>query len=124
MVERVHGNPQQGIWVERDVVIVTITSDNSDWVEQAGPDGGLEQVLEVLATRGTILGVTAENADNLHVMLGYAGAFTPGNTEETVGSVEAEVAAAIDAITTPVNYANTTVDTFAGFAGVTPDEAA
>lgn len=123
MVDRVNGTVEQGIWVERDVKIVTITSDNSDWVEQAGADGGLEQVLEILATRGTILGVTAENADNLHVMLGYANALTAGNTELTANSVEAELAAAIDALTTPVNYANTTVDTFAGFAGVTPDVA-
>lgn len=121
MVTRVNGQPAQGIWVEKDVRIVTVTTDLSDWLADllpgAGDNSGLEQVLEVLATRATILGVTAVDDDTLHVMLGYANAFTAGNTEATVGSVEEEVAAAIDAIATP-NFANTTVDTFDGFAGV------
>jgi hypothetical protein len=121
MVTRVNGQPIQGVWVERDVRVVTITTDLSDWLADllpgAGDNSGLEQVLEVLATRGTILGVTAVNDDDLHVLMGYANAFTPGNTEGTANSVEAEVAAAIDAIATP-NFANTTVDTFDGFAGV------
>ena len=123
MVTRVNGGPQQGIWVERDVKIVTVTTDLSDWLADlldppAGVNSGLEQVLEVLSTRGTIRGFTAIDDDTLHVMLGYANALTAGNTEATGGSVEAEIAAAINAIATP-NFANTTVDTFDGFAGAT-----
>lgn len=124
MVTRVNGKPEQGMWFEKDVVILQITSDLSDWVEQAGADGGLEQVLEKVAQYGTILGVTCASADDLWVMVGHGHQFTPGNDEGDAGSAEAALAADINAITTPVNYANTTVDTFAGFTGVTPDVAA
>ena len=121
MVTRINGSPQQGVWVERDVVFLQITSDLSDWIEQTGVGESTEQVLEAVAQYGTILGVTFGSADNLWVMVGHAGQFTPGNTEGDAGSVEAALAADINAITLPVNLANATVDTFAGFSGVTPD---
>ena len=121
MVTRVNGGPLQAVWVEREVLFLQVTSDNSDWIEQAGVNGGTEQVLEKVAQYATILGVTFGSADDLWVMVGYAGGFTAGLTEGTSGSVEETLGADIDAITTPINFANTTVDTFAGFSGITPD---
>ena len=125
MVDRVNGAANQGVWVEQDVRFLQITSDLSDWVEQTAPVagvlGGTQQVLNAIEQRCTVLGVTYGSADDLWVMVGYANAFTAGNTEATANSVEAELAADIDAITAPINYANTTVDTFAGFSGITPD---
>ena len=120
MVVRVNGSPQQGLWFEQDVRILQITTDASDWIEQAGVDGGTEQVLELIAERCTILGVTFGSADDLWVMCGYANAYTVGNTQATSGSVEEALAAGINLIATP-NYANTTVAVLAGFSGIVPD---
>jgi len=121
MVTRINGGPAQGVWVERDVLFLQITSDLSDWIEQTGVGESTEQVLEAVSQYATVLGVTFGSADDLWVMVGYAGSFTAGNTEGDAGSIEAALAADINAITTPVNLANATVDTFAGFSGVTPD---
>jgi len=123
MVTRVNGGPEQGFYFSKDVRVLTITTDLSDWLADllappAGVNSGLEQVLEAVATRATVIGVTAIDDDTLHVMVDYANAFTAGNTEMTANSIEAELAAAINAIATP-NFANTTVDTFDGFAGAT-----
>ena len=120
MVVRVNGSPQQGLWFEQDVRILQITTDASDWIEQAGVDGGTEQVLELIAERCTILGVTFGSADDLWVLCGYANAYTVGNTHATSGSVEDLLGQAIDAISSPA-YANTTVAVFAGFGGIVPD---
>ena len=129
MVVRTNGAPRQGVWFSADVRFVTITTDNSAWLadltvtttdprQADAVNSGLEQTLEVLATRATVIGFTAIDADTLHVMLDYANAFTAGLTEGSSGSVEEEVGAAIDAITSPA-FANTTVDTFDGFAAAT-----
>jgi hypothetical protein len=134
MVTRANGAPKQGMWFGADVRILTITTDLSTWLADlvASPDtlaqrvaavgSGLEQALEAVAARATIIGVTVIDNDTLHVMVDYANAFTAGNTEGTSSSIEAELAVAINAIATP-NFANTTVDTFAGFAGATPGTA-
>jgi len=125
MVDRVHGASEQGVWVEQDVRFLQITSDLSDWIEQTAPVagvlGGTQQVLDAIGQRCTVLGVTYGSADDLWVMVGYANAFTAGNTNTDTGTVEEELAADIDALTAPINYANTTVATFAGFSGITPD---
>lgn len=125
MVTRVNGAANQGVWVEQDVRFLQITADLSDWIEQtdpvAGVLGGTQQVLDAVGQYCTVLGVTYGSADDLWVMCGYANAFTAGNTEGTADSVEAALAADINAITAPINYANATVDTFAGFSGITPD---
>ncbi len=124
MVVRVNGGPEQGVWFGADIRFVTVTTDNSDWLAEllpspAGVNSGLEQVLEVLATRATVIGFTAIDDDTLHVMLDYANAFTAGLTEGSSGSVEEEVGDAIDTISAPQNFANTTIDTFDGFAAAT-----
>jgi hypothetical protein len=111
MVTRVNGGPQQGFWFSKDVRVLTITTDLSDWLADllpapAGVNSGLEQVLEAVSQYGTVIGVTAIDDDTLHVMVDYANQFVAGNS----------LAADINAIATP-NFANTTVDTFDGFAG-------
>jgi hypothetical protein len=121
MVTRVNGGPQQGFWFSKDVRVLTITTDLSDWLADllpapAGVNSGLEQVLEAVSQYGTVIGVTAIDDDTLHVMVDYANQFVAGNSETDTGTVEAALAADINAIATP-NFANTTVDTFDGFAG-------
>ena len=123
MVDRVKGGPAQGVWFSADVRIVTVTTDNSDWLadllaDPAGVNSGLEQTLEILAQRGTVIGVTAIDDDTLHVMMDYANAYTAGLTETDSGSVEEAIAADLDAVTSPA-FANSTVDSFDGFAGAT-----
>ena len=123
MVDRIKGGPDQGFWFSADVRVLTITTDNSDWLADllappAGVNSGLEQVLEAVSVRATVIGVTAIDDDVLHVLVDYANAFTAGNTESDAGTIEEEVGDAIDAITSPA-FANTTLDTFDGFAGAT-----
>ena len=129
MVVRTNGAPRQGVWFSADVRVLTITTDNSAWLadltvvttdpRQADVvNSGLEQVIEAVQTRCTVIGVTAIDADTLHLLVDYANAFTAGATEGDAGSVEEEVGDAIDAISSPA-FANTTVDTFDGFAGAT-----
>lgn len=126
MVTRVHGAPRQGMWFSADVRVLTITATNGAFLADltaADPDvdlpnSGLEQVLEAVATRATIIGLTVEDATTLHVMVDYANAFTAGNTEADADTIEEEVAAAINAIDAPVDLSDATVDTFDGFAGL------
>ena len=132
MVTRVNGAPAQGFYFSKDVRTLTVVATNGDFVNdlqvkttdprQADVvNSGLEQALEAIATRATIIGLTVVNATTFHVLVDYANAFTAGNTEADAGTVEAALAADINAITAPINYANATVNTFAGFSGITPD---
>ncbi len=131
MVVRVNGAPRQGLWFSAGVRVVTITVDNSAWladltVVSTDPrqadviNSGLEQTLEVLATRGTVIGFTAVDADDLHVMVDYGQAYDPDSVtlgNQVAQDIDAEITAAINAITSPA-FANATVDVFDGFTGV------
>jgi hypothetical protein len=110
MVDRVNGYIQQGIWVEKDVKVVQITATGTTYLTdlvtttEGSPDAGelavavnsdLEVAAEKIATRGTLLGINVTSDTVVEFLVGYAGAFTPGNTEATANSVELEVTDAI-----------------------------
>lgn len=128
MVTRTNGAPAQGFYFSKDVRTVTVVATGGDFVNdltvaatgstdrQADVvNSTLEVVLEALATRGTVIGLTVVNATTCHVMLDYANAFTAGLTETDAGSVEAEIKGLIDADS---RLSASTVDSFDGFAGL------
>lgn len=132
MVTRVHGHVQQGIWVEKDVKIVTIGATGATFLndlaarvsgelsageEVEAVNSALEQVTELVAQRGTILGINVASDTSVVFMVGYANAFTVGNTQATSGSVEEAISVQVDAI---VGLSSPTVAVAAGFAGATP----
>ena len=127
MVTRTNGAPEQGFWFSQDVRTIVITATNGDFLEDLTvkttdpreadiPNSGLEQLIEVVQTRATVIGLSVASATEVHLLVDYANAYTAGNTEADSGSVEEEIANAIDAIGSPVDLSSTTVDTFDGFA--------
>ena len=119
MVDRVNGAPEQGVWFSKDVKFLTVTATGGAFLADLTAVGqadvvnsGLEQVLEAVATRGTVIGMSVADATTVHLMVDYANAFTAGNTEATGDSVEEEVAALINEI---AGLSGATVDTFEGF---------
>lgn len=117
MVTKVNGLPERGFWFSKDVKTLRIVATaGGDFVNEAdgvnGVDSELEQVIEAIQTRATVIAVSIEAAGQLNVIVDYANAFTVGNSETTANSVEAELATAIDAIG---DLATITVDTHDGF---------
>lgn len=92
MTIKVNGQPEQGVWFERDVSFVSITSDATDFeVADFSVNGPVEKVLQVMQTRGTILGLSRETDSILHIVYGHAaGQFT--------SEILAELKAELDAI--------------------------
>ncbi len=111
MVVRTNGAPRQGVWFSADVRFVTVTVTNGDFINdltvvttdprQADVvNSTLEVVLEALATRGTVIGLTVTGATVASVIVDYAGAYDPANEglgNAAVIDVEAEVTALVDA---------------------------
>lgn len=99
MVARVNGAPKEGVWVERNVKFLQITVTGMTAATDIANEvvnSGLEQVLEAVATRGTLLGLSVASETVIHVMLGYAGAHD--TTDDAIGL---ELEAAINAVATP-----------------------
>ena len=118
MVTRVNGGPVQGVWFSKDVRFIDVTCTNGgvSFLSEllASPidtnaddildnvNGKLEQALEVIATRGTIIGLTVTGANTFSVIVDYAQAFDgqtfgPGAGVED-GTVGEQVQFAINAI--------------------------
>lgn len=100
MVDKINGKPAESAWFERDVSFVSITSSAADFESPAdfGVDGPVEMVVRVLQTRGTLLGISRESDNVLHVIFGYsAGTFLvdPKGTD-----VLAQLTAELNAIPT------------------------
>lgn len=139
MVERINGSIRQGVWVEQDVRFVQLTSVSTtyltDLVDDAdvaisgtGSGAGLTQriaavgsdlevALQSVAARGTLLGVNVTSDTVIEAMIGYAGAFTTGNTEAVNPSVELEVT---DEIIANSGASDCAIAVFAGFGGALP----
>lgn len=144
MVTRVNGAPRQGVWFSADVRFLTITATGATFLADlvdpadltvagtpavsvqraAAVNSGLEQVLEAVATRGTIIGmsVVATDTTTVNLIVDYAQAFDAaalGNGP--VINVVTETVAAINAIDTTgdgnPNLSGATVAVFEGFAG-------
>ena len=127
MVTRINGAPEQGFYFSKDVRVITVDAvTGGDFVndltvkttqphQAAVVNSTLEVVLEAIATRATVIGLTVVDANTCHVMVDYANAFTAGLSETDAGSVEAEIAGLINADS---RLSTATVDTFSGFAGL------
>ena len=100
MVTRVNGGPAQGVWFSKDVRFINVTSTNGgtsflteldDSPTAGGVNGKLEQAIEALKTRGTVIGLNVTGASTFSVIVDYAQAYDDA-------AVVTEVQALIDAI--------------------------
>ena len=109
MVTRINGAPRQGVWFSSDVrfVSVTVTGTTtflSDLTVAGTADvvnSDLEQVIEILNTRGTVIGMSVDTDLIAYFMVDYAQAFDPDNVAlggQTAQDINAEIDAAIVAI--------------------------
>jgi hypothetical protein len=115
MVTRTNGAPRQGVWFSSDVVFVSVTVTGTTTfltdltVAATGTtdrqadvvNSDLEQVIEILNTRGTVIGMTVESDLIAHFMVDYGQAFDPDNValgNQTAQDINAEIDAAIVAI--------------------------
>ncbi len=128
MATRIHGAPVQGFWFSADILVVflditngtfltdlTVTSTNPRQAD--APGSGLEQVVEIMQRRSTIIGMNVTAEKTIEFLIGYGHGFTVGNTQDTVGSLEEEIADAISAIDTPTDLNGPEIVVFDGFAG-------
>jgi len=118
MVTRVNGAPAQGVWVERDVRFLQLTAVGSDFLDYAtlpeGVNSSLEQVLEIIATRATLLGLTVVSDTVIQVMCGYANAL-----DDAVVQQELEDAIIAD-VDSPDDITAAVIVVSSGFAQATP----
>ena len=113
MVTRVNGAPRQGVWFSSDVAFISVTvtgtttflSDltitSTDPREADVVNSDLEQVIEVLSTRGTVIGMTVQTDLIAHFIVDYGQAFDPDNVDlggQTAQDINAEIDAALVAI--------------------------
>lgn len=115
MVVRTNGAPRQGVWFSADVLFVQLTVVGSTFltdltVTSTDPrqadvvDSDLEQVIEALETRGTVLGLNVDSDTVIQVIVDYGQAFEPFSGGSALGNqtaidVELEIEAAVNAIT-------------------------
>lgn len=116
MVDRTNGAPRQGVWFSSDVRFVQLTVDTATFLadltvaatgttarQDDVPNSILEQVIEVLQTRGTVIGMSIETASIAQFMVDYGQAIDPlagsalGN--QTQINVEAELEGEIVGLT-------------------------
>jgi len=135
MVTRVNGAPLQGVWFSKDVRFIAVTCTNGgtsfltelgDSPTAGGVNGKLEQAIEAIETRGTVIGLNVSGANTFDVIVDYAQAFDGagagplGQGTLTDAAVIAEVEALIDGIT-DLSASGLTVQTgFAAAAAGTP----
>ena len=130
MVTRIHGAPRQGVYFSKDVRFLgvnigtgttafltdlQVTSTDPRQADVVNSD--LEIALELISTRGNVIGLTVVDDDNFNVILDYAQAYDDA-------AVVAEVTALIDAYdgSTPgLDVADLTATAFTvleGFGGI------
>lgn len=126
MITRAAGAPRQGFWFGSNILTIFIDATNGTFltdltVTSTDPrqadsvNSALEQVIEVIQTRCTIIGMNVTDQKTIEFLVDYAHAFTVGNNEFSVGSVEEEITNAITAIDTPVDLNGTEILVFDGF---------
>ena len=139
MVTRFHGAPRQGVWFSKDVAFVQLTATGALFLtdltlqtyvdvnnprQADAPNSSLEQVLELLATRGTVIGLTVETDEIITVIVDYGQAIVPlAGTAlggQTAQNIEAELEAAIIAIDAPTDITAAALVVSTGFGIATP----
>lgn len=100
MTTRVNGGPVPGQWFSADVTYARLVVTGGDFAAEQGPNSRLEQVIEALQTRGTVIAFNVVNATTLDLALDYASAEGDVNAlgKGVGGSVETELEAAINGI--------------------------
>tara|TARA_B100000929_G_scaffold286192_1_gene270888 strand:- start:1708 stop:2070 length:363 start_codon:yes stop_codon:yes gene_type:complete len=100
MTTKVNGSPEQGVWFERDVQFLEINSDEADFATgDFGVSGPIDKVIQVMQTRGTVIGISREDDNNLHVIYGHAGgSFLDEGTTVNNIDVLAELKAELEAL--------------------------
>ncbi len=103
MVERVHGAPKQGFYFSGNVKTLSVTATGGTFLTDLTASGqadavnsGLEQVIEAIQTRASVIAVSVASETVVHLMVDYANAF--GATDDAIGL---EIEALINAIATP-----------------------
>ena len=138
MVVRISGAPRQGVWFSADVRFLDFTVTNGDFINdltvtstdprQADVvNSTLEVVLEAIATRGTVIGLTVVDATNASVIVDYAQAYDPANEglgNAAVIDVEAEIIALVllqdGTGDSPADLTMTDLTIDSGFVSATP----
>jgi hypothetical protein len=123
MVDRVNGAVRQGFYFSGNVRSLQVTVTGGTFLADLTVAGtadvvnsGLEQVLEAIATRGSIIAVSVASATVVHVLVDYAQAFDDA-------AVVTEVQGLIDAIATP-NLSASAIVVANGFAAAAQGAAA
>jgi len=95
MVVKVNGRVQEGLWFSADVIFATLTVSAGEFVDDvAGVNNvnanGLDKVIEILESRGTVLGISiaAASPTVLQLILDYGQAL--GSSGTTVGNQTAQ----------------------------------
>lgn len=103
MVERVHGAPKQGFYFGAGIKTLQITATGGTFLTDLTATGqadavnsGLEQVIEAVQTRASVIAVSVASETVVHLMVDYANAF--GATDDAIGL---EVEGLINAIAVP-----------------------
>lgn len=126
MVVRIKGAVREGFWFSADVLVATLTVTNGgagflvDLAAAgtlAGVDSELEQIIEAIQARGTVIGLHASGEAVLQVMIDYgqgfvgAGAGPIGQGQITDAQFLTEIEAAVDGVANISNAAFTNIGT-------------
>lgn len=120
MIDRINGKIVEGVWFSQDVVFATLTVTGLTALVDLAATGAaavgsdLEQIVELLEQRGTVIGLHANGETTVQLILDYGQAF--GSSGSTVGNqsgtdVLTEVETQIDAISGLSSAAFTNVGT-------------
>ncbi|MHA1289004.1 MAG: hypothetical protein ACTSPB_16570 [Candidatus Thorarchaeota archaeon] len=129
MVVRIKGAPRQGVWFSSDVVVVDVDSvtgstfltdltvTTTDPRQDDVVNSHLEQCIEAIATRGTVIGLTVLTDAAFSVLVDYGQGYDPDSVVlggQAAQDIDAEITAAINAI---AGLSTAAVATFRGFTG-------
>lgn len=125
MVTRINGAPAQGVFFSKDVRFVSVTIDTGTTAfltdltvtttsprQADAPNSDLEQIVEIMSQRGSVIGMTVASDSVVHFMVDYGQAIDPlagtaigGQTAQGVGAaleLEIEALATVTAATIAV----------------------
>lgn len=129
MVVRTNGAPRQGMWFSADVVVVDVsavtgstfltdlTRTDLDPRQADIVNSHLEQAIEAIAARGTVIGLTVLTDAAFSVLVDYGQGYDPDTVtlgNQTSQDIDAEITAAINAI---AGLSTAAVATLRGFTG-------
>jgi len=129
-LQKVNGTVKQGTWFERDMSILKVEATGFAFSMPASPNNtgnisSAETVMNILQTRGTIIGYNVVSDTEAHFMFGHAaGAWGTGVTAppsppgKAQPDVIAELTAALDAI--GGGLGTFTLTPYVGFIGADP----